>query len=58
MASSKPYHILSSLSKTIHKHFKAISVILIKPYLFRRLIDSSKQKISNNKTMKVIENEY
>ena len=52
------YHISSLSYKIIHKQFKSTSIITIKSYFFGRLLDSSKQEINKNKTIKIIENEF
>ena len=49
------YHISSSC-KTIHRHIKSTFIITIKSYLFGRLFNDSKQKISSYKMMKIIKN--
>ena len=44
------YHICL---KHIHKHFKSVYIITLKPYLFEQLLNGSKQITSRNKMMKI-----
>ena len=48
----------SILLNHIHKHFKSIFIIAIKSYIFEWLLDDSKQKIGNYKTVKIIKNRF
>ena len=48
----------SILLTHIHRRFKSIFIIAIKPYLFGRLLDNSKQKIGICKMIKIIKMSY
>ena len=52
------YHISSLSYKTVHRQFKSTYVIMIKSYLFGRLLNSSKKRTSKNRTIKIIEDDF